>query len=70
MYPNLNAELARNNITIIMLADRTHIPYATLAPKIRGEKPIKLDEAKLIRDAIDKSLSLEYLFEIKEVVES
>lgn len=62
MYPNLSAELARHNMTVIVLSERTGIPYSTLAPKVRGEKPIKMTEAALIRDAINGDLTLDYLF--------
>lgn len=62
MYPNLSAELARHKITVLMLSEKTGIPYSTLAPKIRGEKPMKMSEAVLIRDAIDPTLTLDYLF--------
>lgn len=71
MYPNLSAELARHKMTVLMLSEKTGIPYSTLAPKIRGEKPIKMSEAVLIRDSIDETLSLDYLFSerVMEVVE-
>lgn len=62
MYPNLSAELARRRMTIQKLSEATGIPYSTLAPKIRGEKPVKMNEAVLIRDAIDAGLTLDYLF--------
>lgn len=62
MYPNLNAEMARRNITVAILSERTGIPYSTLAPKVRGEKPVKMAEARLIRDAISGHLTLDYLF--------
>lgn len=71
MYPNLNAELARHKMTVMMLSEKTGIPYSTLAPKLRGEKPVKMNEAMLIRDVIDGDLSLDYLFseQALEVVE-
>ncbi|WP_458397864.1 hypothetical protein [Anaerotignum sp.] len=71
MYPNLSAELARHKMTVMMLSAKTGIPYSTLAPKIRGEKPMKMNEAVLIRDVIDDSLTLDYLFseQALEVVE-
>lgn len=62
MYPNLNAEMARRNITVMMLSERTGMPYSTLAPKLRGEKPVKMAEAMKIRDAINSNLTLDYLF--------
>jgi len=69
MYPNLNAEMARNNITVLALSEATGIPYSTLAPKIRGEKPVKMSEARVIRDVINTELSLDYLFATTEVLQ-
>ncbi len=71
MYPNLSAELARHKMTVMMLSEKTGIPYSTLAPKLRGEKPVKMNEAMLIRDVIDDGLTLDYLFseQALEVVE-
>ena len=62
-YPNLAAEMAREDLTIQKLSETTGIPYSTLAPKIRGENPIKFSEAIMIRDAINHKLPLEYLFD-------
>ena len=65
MYPNLSAELARHKMTVMMLSEKTGIPYSTLAPKLRGEKPVKMNEAMLIRDTIDDGLTLDYLFRVE-----
>lgn len=62
MYPNLNAEMARRGITVKTLSERTDIPYGTLAPKVRGDKPIMISEATKIRDAIDRNLTIDTLF--------
>lgn len=63
MYPNLKAELARRDITVAELAERTGINYQTLAKKISGKAPIAINEARIIRDAIDKELTVDYLFQ-------
>lgn len=62
MFPNLNAEMARRNMTVRSLSERTGIPYSTLAPKLRGEKPLKYKEAESIKAAIGTTLELEELF--------
>lgn len=62
MYPNLKAVLAARNITILQLSQRTGIPYSTLTPKLRGEKPITVREAELIKSVIGTDISLEDLF--------
>lgn len=66
MYPNLNAELARRNITSHQLSAITGINYNTLRMKLRGATVITLPEAKKIRSAIDSSLSLDVLFEERQ----
>ena len=62
MYPNLNAEMARRNITVMMLSERTGIKYNTLAAKLRGKQPVMMSDAKKIRDAISEDLTVDYLF--------
>lgn len=63
MYLNLKGEMARKGITGLRLAELTKIPYSTLQPKIRGDKPIKLDEAKNIKAAIGSEMTIEELFD-------
>ena len=63
MYPNLNAEMARRNLTALTLSERTGIPYSTLIAKLAGKTPIKLIEAKAIKRALDTDMSIDELFE-------
>ena len=63
MYVNVKAELARRNLSIVDLSEKTGIRYQTLVDKINGKFPLTLEEAKKIKDALDVSLSLEELFE-------
>lgn len=65
MYPNLNAEMARRNLTVTRLAELTGIRYGTLVLKIRGKGTFTMKEAVQIRDAINKDLSLDYLFSLQ-----
>jgi hypothetical protein len=62
MYPNLKAEMARHNVNVTVLSERTGLAYSTLAPKLRGMGTFTMKEAVLIRDAINKDLTLDYLF--------
>ena len=62
MYPNLKAEMGKRNISIRKLSVLTGIPYSTLAPKLRGEKPLKFIDAKSIKEALGTAVSLETLF--------
>lgn len=65
MYPNLKAEMARHNVNVTILAERTGLRYSTLAPKLRGIGTFTMKEAVLIRDAISDDLTIDYLFSAK-----
>ena len=62
MYPNLKAEMGRRNLSMQDLSTLTGIPYSTLAPKLRGERPLSLKDARIIKEVIGTSLPLEVLF--------
>lgn len=62
MYPNLLAEMARNKITNRKLAEVLGVRQGTISLKLAGKNSLKLEECIKIRDAIDKKLTLEYLF--------
>lgn len=63
MYPNLKAEMARKGVTVKDLSEITSISYNTLAPKIRGDKPLKLTEALRIYKALETDVNVLDLFE-------
>lgn len=65
MYPNLNAELARNNINLSELADLLKITRSTLSDKLNGKTDFKITECKMIQQQLPNA-TLDYLFEIKE----
>lgn len=65
-FPNLEAELARRKINRSKLAKDTNIRPTTLSFKLNGKSPVTLVECILIRDAIDQTLSIDYLFKICE----
>ena len=62
MFPNLDAEMARRKITRQSLADKIHKTPTTLSLKLNGKAPITLAECVEIKNAIDESLSVDYLF--------
>lgn len=62
MYPNLNAERARRNISLEMLAEALHKKVATVSLKLSGKAPISVKEALIIKKTIGTSLPLEILF--------
>lgn len=63
MYANVKAELARKNMTIVDLSNKTGIRYQTLADKIRGSKPtFTVDEAMKIKQALGVDMSIDELF--------
>lgn len=69
IFPNLAAELARNNMTQGTLASKAGVTPTTLSLKLQGKSIFTLPECKTIRDAIDpgKQLSLDYLFETPDM---
>ena len=66
MFPNLDAEMARRKITRQSLADKIHKTPTTLSLKLNGKAPITLAECVEIKNAIDESLSVDYLFKTAE----
>lgn len=62
MFPYLKAEMAKRGMTVQSLSEKTGIPYSTLVPKLRGERPLKVDEACNIKAATNSKLSVEELF--------
>ena len=62
MYLNVKAELARQNLSVVDLSNKTGIRYQTLAEKLNGKYPMTLDEAKKIKAALGVDLSMEELF--------
>lgn len=68
MFPNLNAEMARRNMTVNALSIKTGIPYSSLAPKLRGQRSIKVEEAVKIKDALETNLAIKTLFSTKAEV--
>lgn len=62
MFPNLNAEMARNNITIKSLSALTGIGYDTLKNKCSGNTEFKRIEMYNIKSKAFPSCSIDYLF--------
>ena len=62
MYLNVKAELARRNLSVVDLSNKTGIRYQTLVDKLNGKYPLTLDEAKKIKAALGVDLSMEELF--------
>lgn len=61
MYKNLEAELARNGITKVMLASELNLTQKGLYLKLSGKTDFTLSEIKKIQ-SLFKGLTLEYLF--------
>lgn len=62
MFPNLDAEMARRRITRASLANILHVTPSTLSMKLNGKAKLTLPECIKIRDAVDKTLEIDYLF--------
>lgn len=63
MYPNVNAERARQRLTLEEFAKLLGLSRGTLSLKLNKKAPITLDEAKAIKKALKTDMSLEELFE-------
>lgn len=62
MYPNLEAEIARKNITKTEIADGIDMPRTTFTQKISGKFEFTVAEAKKIKKRYFPEHSIEYLF--------
>lgn len=63
IYPNLNAEIARHNLTSEQMSRNAGISKASFWRKMSGATDFKLCEIVAIRNAFnDESLTLDYLF--------
>ena len=67
MFFNLNAEMARENMTIKTLSERTGINYDSLKNKMSGSTEFKRSEMLFIKKEFP-NCSLDYLFATKQVV--
>lgn len=63
MYRNLKAEMAREGLTMVDLANYLQLRYATVNEKMNGKYRFYYDEALQIKKQFFPNLSLEYLFE-------
>jgi len=66
MYRNLEAEIARKNISKKVIAEELGIGYNTLTAKLRGDNKFTLDEALKIKQILNASIEIEQLFEPSE----
>lgn len=62
MFPNLNAEMARQGWTRKDLANKTGIRYQTLNEKLNGKRPFTFPETVKIKNALSTELTLEQIF--------
>lgn len=62
MFPNLEAERARRNITLADLGEALGVTVGTISLKLNGKYPITFDEAVKIKARIGCDVPLEVLF--------
>ena len=62
MYPILRGEMAKRGINLLSLSEMTGIRYQTLTLKVRGESELLFKEAKIIKEVLGTSMSLDELF--------
>lgn len=62
MYPNLRAEMAREHVTVEMLAQAMGVNIATASAKLNSYDRIKFSECRKIRDTFFPAMQIDYLF--------
>lgn len=62
MFPNLKAEMARENVTISDLARTIHRTDRSVRNKMSGRQDLRWSEINAIRDQFFHGQSIEYLF--------
>lgn len=62
MFPNLTAEMARENVTISDLARTIHRTDRSVRNKMSGRQDFRWSEINAIRDQFFRGQSIEYLF--------
>ena len=62
MFPNLNAEMARQGWTRKDLANKTGIRYQTLNEKLNGKRPFTFPETVKIKKTLSTELTIEQIF--------
>ena len=65
MFPNLKAEMARQDMTLSNMSVITKIPLQRLSYKLSGQRKLTFDEAIIIRNALGIDMPLDELFKKK-----
>lgn len=66
MFPNLNAEMAREKMSIKSLSKISGIQYDSLKNKMRGYTEFRRDEMYRIKKNAFPEFTVDYLFETEE----
>lgn len=66
MYPNLNAELTRNNRNQSDIVECLNLNSSTVSDKMTGKRDFKLKECKKIIKDILPGYTIDYLFATQE----
>ena len=66
MYPNLEAEMARNKITQLAMAECIGVTPTTMSLKINGKAKMLLPECMKIKNRLFPNCSIDYLFATDE----
>lgn len=62
MFQNLQAEMARRNLTGRALAKMVGVTELTLYNKLNGQREFKLNEMETIKSVLRTDAPMEYLF--------
>lgn len=64
MFKNLEYEILKKQLNLQQISMVLNISYESLLKKIKGLKKFSVKEIILLRNIIDPTLSLTYLFEV------
>lgn len=66
MYPNVNAEIARLDLTLEKLGEKMGKSTSAMSSMLTGRSRVTLDEAVKIKSILHSELPLEELFKRRE----
>lgn len=69
-YPNLMAEMSRIGLSQGAVADKLYINKGTMSAKLNHPQRLLLREAILIRDHFFPDMTLDYLFDTLDTVDT
>ena len=67
MFTILKAEMVKNHVNAVTLGEMCGMKPSAIYSRLNGKTPITLDEADLIKKALNSDLPIEELFQKEEI---